>query len=226
MRYPDWVKTREAELLSQASQNEMYYITIPEIIPMADRLRYSNAIIAFTQKYAVTTSKTTRTQADVVAKNTAKKALIAIMREFYKRYIVGNTTITDEQRNQYNFPIYDKIPTPVPVPNTPPDFVIDFALSGLHCLHFGKFNTENKMTRGLPKGAHGVEIRRLVIRGESPLLDPEPEEMELVSLASKSPKDIRYNKNSKGSKVYYALRYFNDRGEYSLWSAVQMAIVN
>ncbi|MDR0790416.1 MAG: hypothetical protein LBO06_06440, partial [Bacteroidales bacterium] len=176
--------------------------------------------------FAKTSEKDTSTSADVAAKNDAKKALIAIMREFYNRYVIGSPTMTNEQRKTYEYPVRDTEPTPVPVPVDGPDVEIDFSHSGAHFILFGKYNTGGKITRGLPKGAHGVEIRRLIQDGDAPLIEPEPNAMEQLTLASKSPHEVVYDRASKGLKVYYVLRYFNDKGEHSLWSKTAVAIVN
>ncbi|MDR0790881.1 MAG: hypothetical protein LBO06_08850 [Bacteroidales bacterium] len=226
MTHSDWIKTRETDLLLQAGANEKYFISLGSQFPAAELQRFKAAVTAFKTAFAKTSDKATSTMADVKAKNDAKKALKAIMREFYNRYIIGSPTMTNEQRETYEYPIRDTEPTPVPVPRTAPNIKIDFAQSSSHLVFFGKFNTEGKITRGLPKGAHGVEIRRFVVKGELPQVTPDPEEMEVVGLATKSPKEVRYNKNAKDTKVYYAVRYFNDRGEYSLWSDVVLAIVN
>ncbi|MDR0790047.1 MAG: hypothetical protein LBO06_04545 [Bacteroidales bacterium] len=222
----DWIKLKEADLLLQAGANEKYFISLGSQFSPTELQRFKAAVTAFRTAFAKTSDKATSTRADVAAKNDAKKALIAIMREFYKKYVIGNTTMTNEQRETYEYPVYDTEPTPVPVPRTAPNIKIDFAQSSSHLVYFGKFNTEGKITRGLPKGAHGVEIRRFVVKGEPPQTTPDPEDMEVVGLATKSPKEVRYNKNAKDTKVYYAVRYFNDRGEYSLWSDVVLAIVN
>ncbi|MDR0789524.1 MAG: hypothetical protein LBO06_01875 [Bacteroidales bacterium] len=222
----DWITGKEADLLAQADANEKYFISLGSQFSPTELQRFKAAVTAFKNGYTKAQDKNNVTHAEITAKNLAKKALKAIMREFYANYVYGNPKITADTLEQYQFPVHDKIPTPVPVPQTPPDFVIDFALGGLHKLFFGKFNSQNKITAGLPKGAHGVEVRRLTVPSETPPLDPDPEEMEFLNLASKSPFDVHYNKNSRGTKVYYAMRYFNDRGEHSEWSSVQMALVN
>ncbi|MDR0790876.1 MAG: hypothetical protein LBO06_08825, partial [Bacteroidales bacterium] len=99
-------------------------------------------------------------------------------------------------------------------------------LSDYHLLHFGKFNTSGKITRGLPKGAHGVEIKRLISHDPFFVM-PEIKAMETLGLASKSPKKVDYrSREMVGARAYYVVRYFNDRGEYSAWSQVKSAIVN
>ncbi|MDR0789918.1 MAG: hypothetical protein LBO06_03880, partial [Bacteroidales bacterium] len=152
----DWIKRKEADLLLQAGANEKYFISLGSQFPSAELQRFRAAVTAFRTAFAKTSDKGTSTSADVAAKNNAKKALIAIMREFYNRYVIGSPTMTNEQRETYEYPIHDTEPTPVPVPDTPPDLWIDISLSDYHLLHFGKFNTSGKITRGLPKGAHGV----------------------------------------------------------------------
>ncbi|MDR0789315.1 MAG: hypothetical protein LBO06_00810 [Bacteroidales bacterium] len=221
----DWIKYREADLLLQAGANEKYFISLGSQFPSAELQRFRAAVTAFRTAFAKTSDKGTSTSADVKAKNDAKKALIAIMREFYNRYVIGSPTMTNEQRETYEYPIHDTEPTPVPVPRIAPDMDVDFSQRGSHLVYFGEENSKHKIVRGLPKGAHGVEIYRLISHDSLPIM-PEIETMEFVGLASKSPKEFLYKSSETGSRVYYVVRYFNDRGEFSLWSKVVMAIVN
>jgi hypothetical protein len=118
--------------------------------------------------------------------------------------------------------IPDTTKTPIHVPNTAPDLEIDFATHLRHFIIFGKYNSQGKITRGLPKGATGVEIWQKIGGDEPPTYD----EMTFLGEESKSPFMVEFSAEHFGQKVWYAVRYYNFKHEYSAWSAIKMALVN
>ncbi|MDR0789705.1 MAG: hypothetical protein LBO06_02795 [Bacteroidales bacterium] len=221
MRNADWIKIKEEEIRIQATNNYEYY-SQSEAVSDEDKARFDAALTKYTATLLKTSEVSLRTRVDVIAKNIAKAALKAIMREFYRKYVIGNTTMPNAKRLEFEFPVYDTKPTPIKVPIDPPHIEIDFSFHGAHMLYFSKFNTLNKVTRGLPKGAHGVEVYRH-IGGD--LIDNYGD-FEFIGLESKSPMKIIYSTSLVGTKVWYAARFFNVKGGVSGWSKIKMALVN
>ncbi|MDR1724849.1 MAG: hypothetical protein LBR28_00440 [Bacteroidales bacterium] len=114
-----------------------------------------------------------------------------------------------------------KTKSAIHVPEEAPHFEISFRRSE-HELHFGKLVGTSEIKRGLPHGATGIEIKRK-IGGEAPV---SPNDMDFYGVESKSPVRIVYDTTFTAQKVWYVMRYYNFKGEYSLWSDIKLGVVN
>lgn len=81
---------------------------------------YLNAQAAFAAAYQVANESTTRSPANIEIKNTAKKALIELTRE-YVNICQAYPGMTNDKRAALQITIPDTDRTPVPVPETAPD---------------------------------------------------------------------------------------------------------
>jgi hypothetical protein len=73
----------------------------------------------------------------------------------------------------------------------------------------------------LPKGANTIEIVRQ-IGGEKPV---SADEMKSWGVRRRIPVKIIYDMRLKGTTIWYAVRYQNDKGEFSMWSEIRGELV-
>ena len=83
---------------------------------------YATLHSQYSAALATATNPTTRTKANVAAKNTARDALKTDARLLAK-IVDGQATVTDQQRIQLGLNVRT-VPTPVPVPSLPPEMDI------------------------------------------------------------------------------------------------------
>ncbi|MDR1848205.1 MAG: hypothetical protein LBR17_08870 [Bacteroidales bacterium] len=161
-------------------------------------------------------------RANVAQRNLYHNILEADIRNIVNQYIRNNPAATPELLVEFGLNVPDTTKTPIHVPNTAPDLEIDFATHLRHFIIFGKYNSQGKITRGLPKGATGVEVWRKIGGNETPAYD----EMTFLGEESKSPFMVEFSAEHFAQRVWYAVRYYNFKHEYSAWSAIKMALVN
>ncbi|MDR1847377.1 MAG: hypothetical protein LBR17_04595, partial [Bacteroidales bacterium] len=144
------------------------------------------------------------------------------IRNIYNQYIRFNPAATPDLRAALGLHIPDTTKTPIHVPNEAPAIEINFLTHLRHFIIFGHYNSLGKILRGLPKGATGVQIWQKIGGDEPPTYD----EMTFLGEESKSPFMVEFAAEHFGQKVWYAVRYYNFKHEYSAWSAIKMALVN
>ncbi|MDR1846777.1 MAG: hypothetical protein LBR17_01495 [Bacteroidales bacterium] len=161
---------------------------------------------------------------NIVNRNNARDVLKTHIREVVARHIRFNPAAHDGILADLLLPIPDTERTPRHVPqDVTPGFRINRNTSGRHFFEFGTWEDDAKfkLVRGKPDYAEFIEIVRQ-IGGTMPIAD----DMESVALQSKSPVEFIYSAALRGTTVYYACRWRNDKGEAGPWSDVQSAIIN
>ncbi|MEM1108508.1 MAG: hypothetical protein AAGH99_07440 [Planctomycetota bacterium] len=89
-------------------------------ITAAEVTSYTALQADFTTKYAAATNPDTRGGATVLAKNTARKSLVAQSRKLAMA-ITNHPGVTDQQRYDLGLTVRDKELTPSPVPGSAPN---------------------------------------------------------------------------------------------------------
>jgi hypothetical protein len=221
----DWLFQKEDDFYHQAEIQVDFYDQNKEFLEIlsADVLNLKAEFQKYKSSYELyLAGNKSATKPDTIKRNEQRKKVIELLRLFYNLYVRLNPKIKSDVREANYFPVFDNQKTSIHVPEAAPDFEIDFSVSPVHKIAFGKFNTKNKITRGLPLGATGVEVRRKMGVEQKPLA----EDMEYYGVAARSPIKIVYATHFSGTKVWYAIRYYNEKGEYGLWSEVKSAIIN
>ena len=135
------------------------------------------------------------------------------------RMIKPNLEISDEDLSQMQLPSRkrDK-PTPVPVPSTIPIAKIELVSPGAIIVHF---QDRDAIGKGKPAGVHGAEIKWA-------LLEQAPNSYkELVNSAfdTRTPFELSFDKEDKGKRCFFSIRWENTRGEKGKWSDIYETVV-
>ncbi len=126
----------------------------------AQATQYQAKRTTFVNAYNKVQNPVTRTPPNIVAKNDAKKALIAATRSLVD-VIQAWPEMTDEKRRELKITVRDKRPTPSPVPGTP--FVRVESIDGREVT----VNLQqSKRIKGKPAGVSGANV--FVYYGEQP----------------------------------------------------------
>lgn len=159
-----------------------------------------------------------RTPPVVQEKNDARAEYEPVLRTFIQGYLMHNPLVTDADRLKMELPIYDRKPTPAPVPETRPEIEVDFAQIARHVLHVRDSKSKGS---GRPPHVIGFEIWRR-IGGDT---EPVTREMHLVEQAVHSPHTLEYEFEERGKRIWYRTRWVNTRGEKGPWSEIVSAII-
>ena len=126
---------------------------------------------------------------------------------------------TNDQRAGLQITIPDAQPTPTGPPTTEPVGRVDASKRFKHTVHFADSATPT--SRAKPKGVQGCEIR-MKIGDPAPA---GPDDLEFVTIDSKTPHTIEFEAADAGKRVYYMMRWISTRGEPGPWSATVSAMI-
>jgi hypothetical protein len=155
---------------------------------------------------------------DTAEKNRARKALEKALRAFIKAFLLYSPFVSDRDRDAMQLPIHDTKPTPAPIPTTFPEYSIDTSAPTRLCVHFWDGATKQ---RRKPKGVHGAEVR-WEEREDAPT---KAEDLANSDFATRSPRVFVFTGDKQGRRVYFCLRWENNRGEKGPWGIVVSAVV-
>ena len=172
----------------------------------------------FVSKLGIADAPATRTKAAVQAKNDARKALTAYLRQVIGEYLTRNHRVTDADRDNLGLPIHDTKPTPPPVPTDMPVGEVD---TSKHQQHKVRVKAGSLTGRAKPPQVHGFEAWRK-IGGAPPASD---EEWVYVNFKTSSPMLINYPQTEVGQTVYYRFRWVNSANEPGPWSDAVSAVI-
>ena len=173
----------------------------------------------FVQKLDAAETPATRTKLSVQAKNTARGALKAALRQAVKEYLAYNHAVTDEDRDGLGLPIYKTTRTPAPVSTTYPDFEIDSGTIRRLIIYF--FDQGSVKSKAKPAGQHGAEIRWVI--SDTPVVDVAG--LVHSSFDTRTPFTLEFEGHERGKTVYFCLCWENTRGEKGPWGEIQSAII-
>lgn len=160
----------------------------------------------YATKYAAATDPATRGSATVLAKNTAKKALVAESRKLAMA-VTNHPGVTDQQRHDLGLTVRDKELTPVPAPEAPP--VLDVVSVHGHTFKLRLHNGES-VRRAKPAGVQGATIFSHV--GDAPPQDLAAWKFE-GSTTKTSVDVIMPGEVAPGSKVWLTAFWFNRKSQ-------------
>ncbi|MDR1398778.1 MAG: hypothetical protein LBJ41_02480 [Treponema sp.] len=161
-----------------------------------------------------------RSKLDTIAKNKAKDALRALARGYVAR-LQAHPAMTDEVRERYGIPIYDRVHTPQPVPTDHVDFGIELdAAAHIVCC---RYRIANSSRRGKGK-YHGVEIRYMLkpITEAAPV---DPEEFTRSEVNTASPWKHTFQGDEVGKRAYFVMRWETSTGGKGPWSGIQSIVI-
>jgi hypothetical protein len=153
-----------------------------------------------------------------LAKDEAKYVVKEAMRDFANTSIRYNKLMKEEDKRYYGIHTPGH-PSPVPVPTTSPQLLIDTGTRRRFIIYY---KDEQSTRRGKPKGVHGIEIRWAI-------LDHVPsgvEELINSSFDTNPPLTLEFAEHDRGKRVYLCGRWeINREGEKGPFGAIEEAIV-
>jgi hypothetical protein len=155
---------------------------------------------------------------DTAEKNRSREVFEKALRSFIKAFLLYSPFVSDKDRDEMQLPVHDTTPTPTPPPTTFPQYSIDTSIPSRLYVHF--WDEESKR-RGKPKGVHGAEVR-WEMREEAPA---KAEDLSASDFATRSPRAFSFTGDQQGRRVYFCLRWENNRGEKGPWGAIISAVI-
>ncbi|HEX8071788.1 MAG TPA: hypothetical protein VF546_17705 [Pyrinomonadaceae bacterium] len=203
----------QQNLLSQLKKNKTRFA-------LADATETSLGALqtAWQTSYAAHLTAQTEAAAKRAAKDDARKAYIAALRE-QVRQTQNTPGVTDADRAGLGLNPRDTTRTTAPVPTSRPVATIEAGLSLRHTINFFDEGTPN--ARRKPDGVHGCEIWRKI--GDPAPTDPA--QMAFVALDTATPYVTEFDGADAGKTAYYRLRWVNTRGEAGPWSQLYNATI-
>ncbi|HEV2295153.1 MAG TPA: hypothetical protein VGR35_14965 [Tepidisphaeraceae bacterium] len=114
----------------------------------------SAATLNYSDALAVTDEPSTRTRVSVAARDMAKKSLIALMRNLYKKVNAAN--LTDDKRQALGLPIVDVEPTSIPRPGMKPTVAV--VSRDENRVRVRLFDPADPNSRAKPPGVSGAAV--------------------------------------------------------------------
>jgi len=158
-----------------------------------------------------------RTAVIVEQKNTAKAAVITLVRNMVNYRLANPAIVNTATRVELGLHVKDTNPTPVGIPTTAPELELTFPGIRRIDVHYKDEGAENKAR---PDGTNGAVI--YWVFSETPITDLA---MLINSdLATKTPYHFEFREEDRGKRVYIAMRWQSSHGK-GPWSAIVSAAV-
>jgi hypothetical protein len=215
-----WLPTREQSLVDLCDKWARGLKSQPNITAFGWKQAEVTATLAAIEDFlaARVTYKGDNSRKNRLAKDEAKEAAMAAMRDFANTSIRYNKLMTEEQKREYGIHTPES-GSPVPVPTTSPRLIID---TGTRRRLLIFYRDEKSTRRGKPKGVHGIEIRWAI-------LDHVPtgiEELINSSFDTNQPLTLVFTEQDRGKHVYMVGRWEIEReGEKGPFGAIEEAII-
>ncbi|MDR1724806.1 MAG: hypothetical protein LBR28_00225 [Bacteroidales bacterium] len=222
----DWIFRKEDDFFHQAEVQVDYYDQQKEFleIPSATVTNLKAEFQKYKSDYELyLASNKSATKPDTIKRNMHKEVVIGLLRDMYNLYVRLNPKVKNDDREANYFPVFDTKKTSLHPPLEPPVFEVKAMGHGLIELAFGYNMTDGgKLSHGLPKGADGVAIHYFIGDVEPTTAD----KMLSWGVDTRSPIKMIFGAENESKRVWIAMRYFNVKGEYSLWSDIKSLVIN
>lgn len=208
-KFNEW----QSKLMEEVSINETKWKVIAEVIEKIVPLQKR-----WESCYSAASNVHNRTEADVTAKNEARKGYEKELRMFIKGSLAYNPLVTDTDRNRMGLTVSTGSRTAAPAPVTAPVGEVDFSVHLRHNIHFRDSHAPG---RAKPPKVYGCEIWSKT-GGDEPV---NVQELTFLAVDTKSPFTVEYRGDQRGQTVWYWLRWINTRGDRGPWSAPVSAVI-
>ncbi len=179
----------------------------------------TNALNLYTAAYNRAANKTTRTKNDILDRNTAKKALIDLLRATFKD--IPASALTPGDRTTLNL-LERSVATPKGAPTTKPVILSVGADNRLqHSISFVDEATPNSKAK--PANVLGCEVWCAVGVAAAPPADTK--NYRFLALDTATPYVATFDSADGGKIVWYILRWINPRGQTGPWSTAEGAVI-
>jgi hypothetical protein len=155
---------------------------------------------------------------DVAERNRTRAVFEKALRDFINAFLLYSPFVSDKDWDEMGLPIHDTKPTPTPVPTSFPEYSLDTSTPLRLVVRFWDNVSKQKAK---PHGVHGAEIR-----WEEREAEPtKAEDLANSDFATRTPRSFAFTGDNQGRKVYFCLRWENNKGEKGPWGAIVHAIV-
>ncbi len=205
----NFLPAREADLVTWSTNFDakLRVSAVAFGLTAAQATAYTGLHDAFVDAYQTANNPDTRSPSNIVAKNTAKDALISYAREL-ARIVQATPTVTDEQKAELGLTVRDSEPSPIPVPEFAPG--IDVVSATGRTTKLRLHDAASPTRRGKPAGVAGASVYSFV--GETAPADLE--EWNFEANFTKTIIDIDFPAEvPNGSTVWFTAVWFNPRME-------------
>ena len=166
-------------------------------------------------------------RARVLAKNKARRELVAYIRRIVNKYIRFNENITDQLRFEMGLNFPRRTPSRIPRPTSPPAFTITLSVIREVTVHVGRENPDGgtgSIRRGRPRGVASCEMQYTLRDPDKPAPTHISEFHECVIFTQTS-HTLSFDESDRGKKLWFILRWINTTGEEGPWSEYGEAII-
>lgn len=208
-----YIPTRDVDLVQWADNFSTLTTAAPATygLQASDAVAIAAVVTDFDNAYSIAINPGTHTPATVAAKDSAKGAMLPILR-FYAQTIKLNQGVSNADKIALGIHINDAGPTPIPVPTTAPALTIDFQT------HLGaQLRVRDQTTptsNAKPFGVQGGEMVATV--GVAVTTDPDVAPFKRIQ--TKTPVQLTFDPADVGKICTVWERWFNRKGELGPWS--------
>jgi hypothetical protein len=184
-------------------------------IPASARTKMADSYAVWSAAYTVFQGP--HTSVDTEAKNNAKKASKATIRNFVNQYL-RFPPVSDEDRTAMGIPNHDTHSSPIPRPEGIP--MIEVLTPHPRIIHI-RFRGENSKRWSKPQYVHGLEC--LWVIAETP--PTEIEDLLHSAFTTANPLELSFKESERGKWVYFAVRWETGTSLKGDWSEIFNAII-
>lgn len=215
-----YIPSKDADLASWADNFNTLITAAPTTYGLiaGDATAIDDVVQPYLDAYAVITVPATKTMVTVAEKNTAKFAMLSVVRSYAQRIAV-NPGVADGDKIALGLNLHGTPPTPVPAPTTIPLLSLLGATPLNFTLRFADELTPDK--RAKPFGA--VRLDTFVKIDTTPKSDPE--DSLYYGGFTKQPAFVTFAPEDSGKYATLWGRWATRRGDVGPWSAPVSQII-
>lgn len=211
-----YIPSRDVDLVPWAENFSTLITANPALygLTAGNATDIDTVVDAYVSAYATATNPSTRTPSTIAAKDSAKGAMVPILR-LWAQTIKINSGVSNENKVALGIHINDAGPTPIPPPSTAPvmGLVSQFHLT----MKLDIRDTATPTSRAKPVGTAGALIYRKI----TPIADPAPTDPTTATfdgLYSRNLADQSFSSDDVGKRCTFWARWTNAKGEEGPWS--------
>lgn len=208
-----YIPTQDALLVPWADNFRDLIVANPALFGLqpADGAAITSVVNDYDAAYAIAVNPSTRTPSTIAAKDSAKGAMIPILR-LYAQTIKLNQGVSNENKIALGIHVNDALPSPVPPPTSLPLMTITGAR---HLYQEIKIQaTETPTSKAKPAGSVGAVIFTYI--GITAGVDPSTGLFNVIN--TKTPASLQFQPADVGKIATSWARWFNRKGELGPWS--------
>jgi hypothetical protein len=209
-----YIPPKDADLANWADNFRDLIVASPTTYGLVagDGTAIGNVVTPFLAAYTIAINPTTRTAVTVAAKDTAKFAMLSVLRS-YAQIVSANPAVDPSDKIALGLNLHGTPPSPIPPPSTFPLLNVLAATPLLHTVRYADELTPDRRTR--PFGAVGMELRRTI--AVAPAVDPDA--ALFYALVTRQPVPVSFDSGDAGKICTYFGRWLNRKGQPGPWSA-------